>query len=91
MSTLVAAVDVPKESSELPVHVLIVDDQEVVRELCSEIADALGYRVSMAASGEKALEVLEREHVDRAHGRPEDARHERDGAAGEGQEPLTAN
>ena len=64
MSTLVAAVDVPKESSELPVHVLIVDDQEVVRELCSEIADALGYRVSVAANGEKALEVLEREHVD---------------------------
>ena len=64
MSTSVAVVDVPKESSELPVHVLIVDDQEVVRELCSEIADALGYRVSVATNGEKALEVLEREHVD---------------------------
>ncbi len=64
MSTSVAIVDVPKESSELPVHVLIVDDQEVVRELCSAIADALGYRVSVAATGEKALEVLEREHVD---------------------------
>lgn len=64
MSTSVAVVDVPKESSELPVHVLIVDDQEVVRELCSEVADALGYRVSVAANGEIALEVLERDHVD---------------------------
>ena len=64
MSTSVAVVDVPKQSSELPVHVLIVDDQEVVRELCSEIADSLGYRVSVAASGEKALEVLESDHVD---------------------------
>ena len=64
MSGAVAAVDVLKESSDLPVHVLIFDDQEGVRELCSEIADSLGYRDSVAASGEKALEVLEREHVD---------------------------
>ena len=64
MSSVVAVVEAPKESSELLVHVLIVDDQDVVRELCSEIADSLGYRVSVAASGEEALEVLEGEHVD---------------------------
>ncbi len=56
--------DTRKDSSELPVHILVVDDQEVIRELCSEIAESLGYRVSVAADGNEALEVLEREHVD---------------------------
>ncbi len=51
-------------AAELPIHVLVVDDQEVIRELCSEIGESLGYRVSVAASGDEALEVMEREHVD---------------------------
>ncbi len=50
--------------AEMPVQVLVVDDQEVIRELCTEIAESLGYRVTTAGSGDEALEVLEREHVD---------------------------
>ncbi len=52
------------ETSELPVHVLVVDDQEVIRDLCAEIADSMGYRVSVASDGSEALRGLEREHVD---------------------------
>ena len=36
----------------------------MVRELCGEIAESLGYKVSTAGSGIEALEVIEREHVD---------------------------
>lgn len=48
---------------EVAVHVLVVDDQEVMGEICSEILESLGYRLSIAASGMEALGVLEREHV----------------------------
>jgi len=64
VNTPASVMDPQKDSSELPVHVLVVDDQEVIQELCGEIADSLGYRVSVAANGVEALEVLEREHVD---------------------------
>ncbi len=68
MSTTASLANAPnnasRESAELPVHILVVDDQEVIRELCSEIAESLGYRVSVAASGAEALEVMESEHVD---------------------------
>jgi two-component system response regulator HydG len=43
---------------------LVVDDQEVIRELCGEIATSLGFRVSMAPDGQAALQNLEADHVD---------------------------
>jgi two-component system response regulator HydG len=50
--------------SEEGVHVLVVDDQQVIRDLCGEIVRSLGYRVSTAADGHQALAAMEREHVD---------------------------
>ncbi len=65
MNALAEPLELEEElAAEEPVHVLIVDDQEIIRELCTDIADSLGYRVSMAADGEEALAALERGHVD---------------------------
>ncbi|OGJ95244.1 MAG: hypothetical protein A2350_14715 [Candidatus Raymondbacteria bacterium RifOxyB12_full_50_8] len=41
-------------------HILVVDDEDVVREMLSEILKELGYEVSTAANGEEAV-VLYRE------------------------------
>ena len=67
MNAFAEVIELEKEVPALGeerVHVLVVDEQEVIRELCSEIADSLGFRVSMAADGAAALGALEREHVD---------------------------
>ena len=53
-----------KVAPEIPVHVLVVDDQAPVRKLCSEIVEALGYRASVAEDGDGALPFLEHQHVD---------------------------
>ena len=44
--------------------VLIVDDQEMVRGLCHQVMESLGYRPYVAESGAQALELLERHPVD---------------------------
>ena len=64
LSTSVSVLDARKGNSELSTHVLVVDDQEVILELCSEVACSLGYRASAAVNGAEALDVVEREHVD---------------------------
>jgi DNA-binding NtrC family response regulator len=46
------------------VSVLIVDDQELVRGLCQQVIESLGYRSFVAESGDEALQILEREAVD---------------------------
>ncbi len=46
------------------VGVLIVDDQEMVRGLCQQVMESLGYRPYLAESGAQALELLERHPVD---------------------------
>jgi len=46
------------------VHVLVVDDQASVRELCKEIIESLGYRASTAEDGVAALAALEQEQMD---------------------------
>jgi len=44
--------------------VLVVDDEEAVRALASEILELLGYRVLTAGGGREALEILEAEAPD---------------------------
>ncbi len=44
--------------------VLVVDDEDMVREVCAEILDTAGYRVLTADSGERALEIYEAETAD---------------------------
>jgi PAS domain S-box-containing protein len=45
-------------------RVLLVEDNEHVREFAHHLLDELGYRVVSAASGEEALELLDTETVD---------------------------
>lgn len=52
----------PKPPRDL--RVLLVEDNEHVREFAHHLLDELGYRVLSAASGEEALELLDRETVD---------------------------
>jgi DNA-binding NtrC family response regulator len=44
--------------------VLIVDDQEMVRGICRQVVESLGYRPFVAESGPKALSVIEQQPVD---------------------------
>ncbi|MCP4896581.1 MAG: sigma-54-dependent Fis family transcriptional regulator, partial [bacterium] len=46
------------------VHVLVVDDEQIVRELLDNNLRREGYRTLQAASGEQALEVMQNHHVD---------------------------
>lgn len=45
-------------------QVLVVDDEPLIRESLYEILRIEGYRVQMAASGEDALNLIERNHID---------------------------
>ncbi len=47
-----------------PIHVLVVDDQAVIRDFCAEIAGGLGFRVTGSVDGATALEIVEHDHVD---------------------------
>ena len=46
------------------IGVLIVDDQEMVRGMCQQVIDSLGFRAILAESGDEALDLLERHPVD---------------------------
>ena len=48
----------------LPQRILIVDDEEVVRSLCSRLLTPLGYPVETAADGHQALACLEKQPFD---------------------------
>lgn len=39
-------------------HVLVVDDEELMREYVVQLVTTFGYRVSAAASGEQGLEII---------------------------------
>ena len=52
------------EQAPASFSVLIVDDQEMVRGLCQQVMESLGYRPYLAESGAQALELLERHPVD---------------------------
>ena len=45
-------------------HILVVDDDKNTRLLFRAVLEDAGYTVSVAANGEEALAVLDREHVD---------------------------
>ena len=45
-------------------HILVVEDEEAVRELVCDMLVSLGYRVSTAVHGLEALEILETDPVD---------------------------
>ena len=47
-----------------PVRVLVVDDEELIRALLTELFTAEGYEVTTAVDGEQALELLETERFD---------------------------
>lgn len=38
--------------------VLVVEDEEMLRQACSDVLDAFGYRVLLAANGEEAVQVV---------------------------------
>ncbi|MEA3053577.1 MAG: hypothetical protein QOG72_2480 [Sphingomonadales bacterium] len=56
----------PVEGTTVPsdLRILLVEDNDHVREFAHHLLDELGYRVLSVASGEEALAVLEREAVD---------------------------
>jgi DNA-binding response OmpR family regulator len=45
-------------------HILVVDDDKNTRRLMQAVLEANGYTVTTAHDGEKALEVMESEHID---------------------------
>jgi CheY-like chemotaxis protein len=45
-------------------HVLVVDDEPTVRELLDGLLKHCGYTTHLAASGEEALECLDKTHFD---------------------------
>ncbi len=45
-------------------HIMVVEDDTRARMLLAEILRGAGYRVTMAANGEQALELLEQQHFD---------------------------
>ena len=45
-------------------HILVADDDKNTRRLMQAVLERVGYTVSLAANGQEALEVLDREHID---------------------------
>jgi signal transduction histidine kinase/ActR/RegA family two-component response regulator len=65
---LKAAVEVPDVARLRLVHsskapgILVVDDEECVRELLTDILEGEGYEVTVAANGEEALKIIDRQN-----------------------------
>jgi DNA-binding NtrC family response regulator len=51
-------------SDVIPVHVLVVDDEQNIRHLCSEVAAQSGMKATAVATAAEALELLEYSAVD---------------------------
>ena len=49
---------------EAAVWVLVIEDQETVREVCRQVIRSIGHRALVAESGAQALEIMERQQVD---------------------------
>jgi DNA-binding NtrC family response regulator len=48
----------------IPMNILIVDDEQVIRDMCAEVAVDSGMKATAVGTAEEALEVLERAAVD---------------------------
>jgi len=48
----------------VPMNILIVDDEQTIRETCAAVAEQCGMKVTGVATAEEALEVLEHSAVD---------------------------
>jgi len=46
------------------VNILVVDDEEVIREVCQQILAAEGYSVTIAGSGREALQLVSENEYD---------------------------
>ncbi len=51
-------------SDVLPVHVLVVDDEAHLRQLCTEVASQIGLKVTAVATAQEAIDTLENSAVD---------------------------
>lgn len=49
----------PRPVAQAPAHILVVEDDEIVRRHVCRLVERLGYRVLQAASGPEALQLLE--------------------------------
>ena len=50
--------------SDIPYRILVVDDEERLRQVCRRVLEPLGHLVSEAADGRQGLEAVERENPD---------------------------
>ncbi len=57
-------IDAKGKNGRNRVHILVVDDEEVIREGIREAIQHAGYACWAAASGDEALKFLEKKHVD---------------------------
>jgi CheY-like chemotaxis protein len=48
----------------LPMSILIVDDEQTIRETCAAVAEQCGMKATGVSTAEEALEILERSAVD---------------------------
>src|SRR5258708_21114494 len=48
----------------LPMNILIVDDEQSIRETCAMVSEQCGMKPTVVATSEEALEVLEHSAVD---------------------------
>ncbi len=55
---------VNKPENPVQIQILIVDDEPLIRKSLYEILRIEGYRVHMAETGENALDILKKEHID---------------------------
>ncbi|HWP86082.1 MAG TPA: sigma-54 dependent transcriptional regulator, partial [Terriglobia bacterium] len=47
-----------------PVYILVVDDHSMVRRMCAQVVESLGFQPLLASSGKEALEALEQYPVE---------------------------
>jgi CheY-like chemotaxis protein len=59
-SSFEAGIEVKPERRGTPQRILLVDDNQAVRDIYREALEELGYDVTLAATGEEALHVAER-------------------------------
>jgi DNA-binding NtrC family response regulator len=62
---MISATSLSTQAVETPKpHILVVDDEKIVRQLCRDIAEASGMTVETASTTEGAIDVLENQRFD---------------------------